>query len=116
MAFIISPLAKAVYAAMALFTGVHYWNSWRDALLYVHDAKKYTFPVKLRGMLFFGQDSEIQMQELALAMGVDPEEILIAFEGLSAAMIIVAVLPVLIAYPYLQRHFASGVRIGAVKG
>lgn len=113
---IISPMSKAVYAAMSLFMGVGFWNNWLNAILYVHDAKKYTFPVKLRGMLFFGQDVELQMKEMAMAMGVDPEEILIAFEGLSAAVIIVAVVPVLIAYPYLQKHFASGVRIGSVKG
>ena len=113
---IISPMSKAVYAAMSLFMGVHFWNSWINTILYVHDAKKYTFPVKLRSMLFFGQDVELQMKQYAMAMGIDPEEVLIAFEGLSAAVIVVAVVPVLIAYPYLQKHFASGVRIGSVKG
>ncbi len=113
---IISPMAKAVYAAMTLFAGVHYWNAWREAVLYVHDASKYTFPVKLRGMLFLGQDIEKQMKLLAEAMGVDPEEVLIAFEGLAGAIIIVAMIPILLIYPYLQKYFAQGVRIGAIKG
>jgi putative aldouronate transport system permease protein len=113
---IIAPLSKSVFAAMALFIGVQFWNQWLQAIYYVHNPKYYTFPVKLRGMLFYGQDIEIQMQELAMSLGIDPEEVLIAFEGLSGAMIVVAILPVLIAYPYLQKHFASGVRVGAIKG
>lgn len=113
---IISPMSKAVYAAMSLFMGVSFWNSWINTILYVHDAKKYTFPVKLRGMLFYGQDVEEQMKMYAMSMGIDPEKVMIAFEGLSAAVIVVSVVPILIAYPYLQKHFASGVRIGSVKG
>lgn len=113
---IIAPLSKSVFAAMALFTGVGFWNQWLQAIYYVHNPKLYPFPVKLRGMLFYGQDVEMQMRELALAMGVDPEGILVAFEGLSGAMIVVSIIPILIAYPYLQKHFASGVRLGAIKG
>jgi putative aldouronate transport system permease protein len=113
---IIAPLSKAVYSAIALFTGVGFWNNWLYPLLFVHNPKLYTFPVKLRSMLFLGQDSERQMIEWALQHGVNIEEVLIVFEGLSSAIIIVAVVPIILIYPYLQRHFAQGVRIGAIKG
>ncbi len=113
---IIAPLSKAVFAAIALFTGVGFWNNWLYPLLFVHDPKKYTFPVKLRSMLFLSQDMEKQMIEWALTQGIDIEEVLIVFEGLSSAIIIVALVPVILIYPYLQKHFAQGVRIGAIKG
>ena len=113
---LIAPLSKAVYAAIALFTGVGFWNNWLYPLLFNNNPRLYTFPVKLRAMLFLGQDVERQMQEWALNMGVDIEEIYIVFEGLSSAIIIVALVPVILIYPYLQRHFSQGVRIGAIKG
>lgn len=112
---IIAPLSKAVYAAIALFTGVSFWNSWYNALIFVHDPAKYTFPVKLRMMLFYPQDAERWMYEWATALGIDITQVLVVFEGLSSAIIIVAVVPVLLIYPYLQRHFAAGVRVGAIK-
>ena len=112
---IIAPMSKAVFAALGLFTGVGFWNNWLYPLLFVRDAEKYTFPVKLRGMLFFGQDTEMWMQQMAEQMGVDPAEVIVVFEGLQAATIIVAVVPILIVYPYLQRHFTAGIRVGAIK-
>jgi putative aldouronate transport system permease protein len=112
---IVAPLSKAAYAAIALFTGVGFWNNWLYPLLFVHDPQKYTFPVKLRAMLFLGQDSERQMVEFAMQMGIDVEQTLILFEGLSSAIIVVAALPVILIYPFLQKHFAAGVRIGAIK-
>ena len=56
------------------------------------------------------------MIEWALNMGIDIEEVMIVFEGLSAAIIIVAVIPIVLIYPYLQKHFAQGIRVGAIKG
>lgn len=113
---IIAPLSKAVYSAIALFTGVGFWNNWLYPLLFVHNPARQTFPVKLRAMMFLGQDQERQMIEWALNQGIDVEKIMIVFEGLSGAIIVVAVVPVLLAYPYLQKHFAQGVRVGAIKG
>jgi putative aldouronate transport system permease protein len=112
---IIVPLSKAVYAAVALFAGVGFWNNWLFPLIFVHDPLKYTFPVKLRAMIFMGQDTERQMIEWALQHGIDIEKIFITFEGLSSAITIVAIIPIILIYPYLQKHFAVGVRIGAIK-
>lgn len=112
---IIAPLSKAIYAAIALYTGVSFWNSWYNALIFVHDPAKYTFPVKLRMMLFYPQDAERWMYEYAALLGIDIQQVLVVFEGLSSAIIIVAVVPVILIYPYLQRHFAAGVRVGAIK-
>lgn len=105
---IIAPLSKAIYAAIALYTGVSFWNSWYNALIFVHNPDIYTFPVKLRMMLFYPQDAERWMYEWATALGIDIQQVLVVFEGLSSAIIIVAVVPVILIYPYLQRHFAAG--------
>ena len=113
---IIAPLSKAVFAAYALFKGVGFWNNWLQCLYYVSDPKKYVFPVKLRGMFFWGQEAERFLRDFAESMGIDPMETLISMEGLASAIIIVAVIPILLIYPYLQRYFASGVRVGAIKG
>lgn len=113
---IIAPMSKAIFAAYALFKGVGFWNNWIQCLLYVHDPKKYVFPVKLRGMFFWGQEAERFLRDFAELLGVDPMETLLSLEGLASAIIIVAVIPVLIIYPYLQKYFAAGVRVGAIKG
>ncbi len=113
---IIAPLSKAVFAAIALFAGVGYWNNWLYALMFVHNPRLYPFPVKLRSMMFLTQDAERLMQEWALQQGIDISEVVLLFEGLSSSIIMVAIIPVLLIYPYLQRYFAQGVRIGAIKG
>jgi putative aldouronate transport system permease protein len=112
---VIAPLSNAIYAAIALYTGVGFWNSWYNALIFIHDPAKYTFPVKLRMMLFYPQDAERWMYEYAQQLGIDIQQVLVVFEGLSSAIIIVAVVPVILIYPYLQKHFAAGVRVGAIK-
>ncbi len=113
---IVAPMSKAVYAAIGLFQGVGFWNAWRNVLFFINDPKKYTFPLRLRSYFFYQQDPEEQMKRLAEAMGFDIEQILLQFEGLRSAMIVIGIVPVLIIYPYLQKHFAKGVRLGALKG
>lgn len=113
---IIAPMSKAVYAAYALFKGVSFWNTWITSILYISDPRKYLFPVKLRSMLFVGDEGEARLRELAEMMGLEFEEMIFSMEGLTAAIIIVGALPIFIIYPYLQRYFAAGVRVGAIKG
>ncbi len=113
---IIAPLSKAVYAAIALFAGVAYWNNWLHAFMFVYNPRLYPFPVKLRAMLFLTQDAERLLQEWALQQGLNLQEVMVTFEGTSSAIVMVSIIPILLIYPYLQRYFAQGVRIGAIKG
>ena len=113
---IIAPISKAVFAAYILFKGVSFWNTWITNILYVHDPRKALFPIKLRSMLFIGPDGEARLREMAEMLGIDMMETLISMEGLTAAIIIVGALPIFVIYPYLQKYFASGVRVGAIKG
>jgi ABC-type glycerol-3-phosphate transport system permease component len=113
---IILPLSKAVLAAIGLFAGVTFWNTFRDAIFYINDPMKITFPVKLRSMLFLDQGNEALFESTMLAMDLDVFAIMLINEGLRAAMIIVAVIPVLLVYPFLQRYFTKGLLIGSIKG
>jgi putative aldouronate transport system permease protein len=113
---IIIPLSKPVLAAIALFTGVGYWNTFMAAILYIRSAKKYTFPVKLRELIILGGDSEKNFEEMLMQMGYDPAEYFLSIEGLSAAMMIVSMIPIIMVYPYLQKYFAKGIMVGSIKG
>ncbi len=113
---IILPLSKPVLAAIALFTGVAYWNTFMAAVLYIRDAKKYTFPVKLRELIILGGDAEKNLEEMLMQLGLDPTEYFLSIEGLSSVMMITAMIPIVIIYPYLQKYFAKGIMVGSIKG
>ena len=113
---IILPLSKPVLAAIALFTGVTYWNTFMAAVLYIRDARKYTFPVKLRELIILGGDSEKNFEEMMMQLGMNPEEHFLTIEGLSSAMMIVSMVPIIVVYPYLQKYFAKGIMVGSIKG
>ena len=108
---IILPLSKPIIATMTLFYGIFHWNDFMGALLYINDEKYYPLQLVLRNILLQGEmegltdnasDSLAQQQML--------------IEGLRYAVIVVASLPVLILYPFLQKYFVQGMTVGSVKG
>ncbi|NLD88395.1 MAG: carbohydrate ABC transporter permease [Clostridiales bacterium] len=112
---IVLPLSKAVIAVITLFYAVGYWNSWFNALIYISDRSKYPLQIVLREILILNKvDAEM------LASGqMTTEDIAIKqnmYELLKFSLIIVASLPVLCVYPFIQRYFIKGVMIGAIKG
>lgn len=113
---IILPLAKPVLAAIALFTGVGFWNTFFSAVIYINDPMKYTFPVKLQEMIVVQQDMQRQFELMAQSAGQDLAKTSLNNEGLSSAMIVISMVPVIAIYPYLQKHFAAGLMVGSVKG
>ncbi len=103
---IISPLCKPVYAATALFVATYHWNSWFDTLLYNRMSVHYsTLQYELREMFYYYQYPQAAryMQRLP-----------VPFALLSAAAVI-AMLPLLVAYPFVQRYFVSGLSIEGIK-
>lgn len=112
---IILPLSKPVLAAIALFTGVGCWNLFTPAILYNSDPSKITFAVKLREMIAVQEDMSRQFEAMQQSLGMGANSTL-TNEGLSAAMMIVSIIPIIIVYPFLQKHFASGLMVGSVKG
>lgn len=104
---VVLPLSKAVIAVVGLFYGVSYWNSFFNALLFLNDSGKYPLQVVLRSYVVQGESIN------AKAMGVSqlPPSI-----SLQMAVLILALIPILCVYPFLQKYFAKGVLTGAVKG
>ena len=104
------PLAKALYASFGLFAVVGMWNSYYDALLYISDASKQPIQMILRKIVFTSAGSD--MQEVTNAMNNGQLNRL----SVQYACIVATALPVMIIYPFLQKYFATGVQVGAVKG
>lgn len=108
---IVLPLSFPVIAVMVLFYSVGHWNSYFQALIYLQDQNKFPLQLILRQILIQGQtDDMIQAtSESFLAQQL-------SVEGVKYAVLIVANLPMLMLYPFLQRYFVKGVMIGSLKG
>jgi len=102
---IILPLAKPGLAAIGLFYAVLYWNDFFSYIIYINDSKLWNFQVILRDMVL---ESETAMPRLDASR--------MAPESLKNAVIIVAIIPVGILYPFLQKYFVTGINLGGVKG
>ncbi|MBO2942396.1 carbohydrate ABC transporter permease [Paenibacillus sp. F411] len=105
------PLSQALIAIMILFYGVAHWNSYFNALIYLRDQELYPLQLVLRSILIENQIQNDMMTDLS-SMG----DQLRAAELIKYGMIIIAALPLLILYPFLQNYFVKGVMIGSIKG
>ncbi|MGW8567066.1 carbohydrate ABC transporter permease [Isoptericola sp. NPDC055881] len=103
------PLSKPVLAVVGLFYGVGYWNAFFSALLYISDSSKWPLQLVLRTYVVDG--SQLGSQDLGIDASALPPQ-----TSLQMAILVVSVVPVLVVYPFLQRHFAKGMLTGAVKG
>lgn len=106
---IVVPTSKAIIAVMVLFYGVTYWNSWFNALLYIRDRSKYPLQLILREILINSSVRDMSGSTAA-------NEISAVAESIKYATIVVATVPILCAYPFLQKYFVKGIMIGSVKG
>jgi len=102
---IMTPLCKATVAVIVLYYAVAHWNSWFPAFLYLRDKTKYPLQLILRQILFQEETNSMAAENLALSS-----------EAVKYATIVVATVPILLVYPFLQRYFVKGVMVGAVKG
>ncbi len=108
---IVLPLSGAVIAVLVLFYGVANWNSYFNAMLYLNDKDKYSLPIVLKQILISSQidpstvtDPELQMQIARIA------------NVIKYSLIVVAMVPIAIIYPFIQKYFVKGVMIGSIKG
>lgn len=104
------PLSGATLAVMVLYYAVGHWNSWFRASLYIADAQKYPLQLVLRQILLLNQNSDMN------ASVTDLGELAKYAESVKYALIVVSSLPILVLYPFLQKFFAKGVMVGALKG
>ncbi|ALS30091.1 carbohydrate ABC transporter permease [Paenibacillus cisolokensis] len=113
---IIVPLSMPIIAVMSLFYGVGHWNSYFSALIYLNDSAQYPLQLVLRQILVL-QEMSAQgsgMMDASTASALNNKAEIAAL--VKYAVIIVATLPVIVVYPFLQRYFVQGVMIGSVKG
>jgi putative aldouronate transport system permease protein len=107
---IVLPLSKPVLATFGLFYAVGHWNNFFSALLYINDPTKWPLQVMLRQIVLLSQGTLGDMSQL------DPNFVLPPDQTVKMAVIVVGTLPILMVYPFLQKHFAKGVLIGSIKG
>jgi len=104
---IVVPLSAPVIATFTLFYAVGNWNTFTAAILYLNDMSKMPVQVTLRQVVMMSQ--MIGNNEVAGAVAVPTEAV-------KMASIIISTVPILIVYPFLQKHFAKGVMVGSIKG
>ncbi|ANU56134.1 carbohydrate ABC transporter permease [Acutalibacter muris] len=105
------PLGKPIIVTVGLFTGLHYWNDWTNGLYYINKSEMLSIQALLNRMIL---DIQALNANAGSASGTD----VLAIPQVSIRMAIsfVAVLPILMVFPFLQKYFASGIMLGAVKG
>lgn len=110
---VVLPLSKAILAVIALFYAVAQWNQYFKAFIYLMDKKLYPLQLILREILIQNAVNQSMMESLSV-------EEMEAKEGLAEllkySLIVVASIPVMILYPFVQKYFVKGVMIGAIKG
>lgn len=107
---IVLPLSKASVAVIGLFYAVTYWNAFFNALLYINDAAKWPMQLVLRSYVVNNAALSGGQIDVAAGAPVPPAQ------SLQAAILVLSIVPIVIVYPFLQRHMNKGVMVGAVKG
>ncbi len=99
---IVIPLSVSIIAAVILFYFVSYWNRYFEVIMFINDSRKYTLQVVLRSLMFESDES--------LGGGN------YVYNNTKMAVMVLGMLPVLVIYPFIQKHFVSGLMVGGVKG
>lgn len=106
---VVIPLSKSIIAVMVLYYGVARWNEWFNAMIFLNDRSKFPLQLVLREIL-------IQNDTQAMTQGVSVTDGISVAESVKYSVIIVATVPILCIYPFLQKYFVKGVMVGALKG
>ncbi|MNZ97686.1 L-arabinose transport system permease protein AraQ [compost metagenome] len=105
---IVLPLSMPAIATISLFYAVTYWNTYLSAILYLESSAKWPIQVLLRQIVVLASGMDYSSE---LDSSVPPPD-----QAVKMAVIVVATLPILVVYPFLQKHFAKGALIGSIKG
>lgn len=108
---VVIPLSMPVIAVMILYYGVAHWNSWFQAMIYLRNRNLFPLQLFLREILIASQTSDMMN-----TMDIGTADAQRVTEAVKYATIVVATIPILCVYPFLQKYFVKGVMVGAVKG
>ena len=111
---IVIPLSMPLIATFSLFSAVRLWNSWFDAMIFIRDRDLQPLQLVLRQMIV-GAGMPPEIMNMIAARASVPSEVVFE-EGLKMAIVTVAIIPILLIYPWLQKYFEKGVMIGSIKG
>lgn len=103
---IILPLSPAVFASIGLFYAVEHWNDYLSGTLYINSSEKNVLPVILKNLLF---DESLARRVGRTTSSTTPQT-------MKMTVVVIAVMPILLVYPFLQKYFIKGIMIGSVKG
>ena len=111
---IMLPLCAPSLAAVAMFYGVGYWNSYMNCLLYINGNRYQVLPLYLRNILT--QSAASAISQSSNVAGMAEQAATLTEETIKMTNVAVSVVPILIVYPFLQRYYTKGITVGAVKG
>jgi putative aldouronate transport system permease protein len=106
---IILPMSAPILATLTLFVAIAHWNSWFDGLILMNSPAKYPLQSYLQTVIVNPDPRFLTERDLALLQ-------LISNRTVRAAQIFIAMIPVMVVYPFLQRYFVAGIKLGSVKG
>jgi putative aldouronate transport system permease protein len=106
---IILPMSLPILATLTLFVAVAHWNAWFDGLILMNSPEKYPLQSYLQTVIINPDPRFLSERDLALLQ-------LISNRTTRAAEIFIAMIPIMIIYPFLQRYFVAGIKLGSVKG
>jgi putative aldouronate transport system permease protein len=108
---IVFPLSKAIIATIALFAAVGYWNNYFSGVLYARSQSNWPVQLVLREIILAANTAMINAEGNLAEMDLSA----ISSESLRYAALVVVMIPIMCIYPFLQKYFAKGVMLGAVK-
>jgi putative aldouronate transport system permease protein len=109
MLYIAIPLLVPTISALGLFAAVAHWNSWFDAMLYVRNTDIHPVQLLIRNLMTTSSMSQTQDASRTIYQKVTPE-------AMKMACVVVAMLPIMLVYPFLQKYFVYGMYTGSIKG
>ncbi|MDE0221676.1 MAG: carbohydrate ABC transporter permease [Spirochaetaceae bacterium] len=116
LAQVVLPLSRPILAVLVLWYAIDHWNTYFNALLYLFDESKFPLQLVLARILIINESIIAQAMaggDIDIRTLMESTEIL---QTLKFALIVVASVPMMILYPFIQKHFAKGVMIGSIKG
>lgn len=110
---IMMPLSKPVIAVVGLYTAVNHWNDWFSGAFYMSDTAKWPVQTVLQNMLTKAMNAQQNVETVAQALAQNAATT--TSDSLKMAAVVVTTVPILCVYPFIQKYFAQGSMIGAVK-
>ena len=112
---IVLPLSAAIIAILTLYYGQGHWNSYFSALLYIDDRNMWPLQMELRNILLLNAMANTN-QVFSAEQMAEKQRLEALTEMMKYSLIIISCIPLMILYPFIQKHFVKGVMIGSVKG